>query len=86
MRYTYNTKGTCATTISFELEDGVVHDVQFSNGCDGNLKAIAALVEGMTAEQIRQRCTGITCGRKQTSCADQLTRAIELALEEGVLG
>lgn len=81
MQYRYKTKGTCSVAISFEIEKGVVHDVTFTGGCDGNLKAISRLVEGQTAEEIARRIGGVTCGWKPTSCGDQLARAVLEAAE-----
>ena len=81
MRYSYKTRGTCSTKIEFDLNDNVVSNVVFTNGCNGNLKAISSLVEGLTVEQIEERCKGITCGRKDTSCSDQLARAVREALD-----
>lgn len=81
MRYSYKTRGTCSTKIEFDLDDNVVRNVVFTNGCNGNLKAISSLVEGLTVEQIEERCKGITCGRKDTSCSDQLARAVREALD-----
>lgn len=75
----YNTKvsGVCADSIAFSLDDeGRVHNVAFDDGCDGNQKAIAKLVEGMPAEKVVALLRGNTCGRKQTSCADQFARAL----------
>ena len=80
MEYTYKTKGTCSSTISFELRDGRVYNVKFTGGCNGNLKAISALVEGLTVEEIESRVKGIRCGFKSTSCSDQLAIAIREAL------
>ncbi|MBO5371421.1 MAG: TIGR03905 family TSCPD domain-containing protein [Lachnospiraceae bacterium] len=82
MKYTYRTKGTCASQIELELEGNVVHNVKFTGGCDGNLKAIPKLVEGMTVEEIENRISGIRCGFKNTSCGDQLAKACRAALEE----
>lgn len=82
MAYGYRTKGTCSSFIEFELDDGIVHNVEFTNGCNGNLKAISKLVEGMEAEKVISLLKGNTCGRKPTSCADQLACALEAALEE----
>ena len=82
MRYNYRTNGTCSREISFDLENGIVTNVSFVGGCNGNLKAVSALVEGMTVEEIAARCKGITCGMKQTSCADQLVRAVQAALAQ----
>ena len=72
MHYTYKTKGTCARVIDLDIDGDRISNVKFTGGCDGNLKAIPALVEGMTVDQIRQRVAGIKCGFKDTSCADQL--------------
>lgn len=80
MNYTYKTKGTCSSKITFDLEDGIVKNVSFTGGCNGNLKAIARLVEGMDAERIIELLSGNTCGFKNTSCADQLAAAVKEAI------
>lgn len=72
----YTTHGSCARKIRFEVKDGTVHNIQFDGGCNGNLKMISKLLEGMTPAQIAERCSGNTCGAKSTSCADQLARAM----------
>ena len=82
MHYTYNTKGTCSVKIEFDIVDGKVSNVTFLGGCNGNLKGISALVEGMTPEQVIKKCKGIKCGFKPTSCPDQLALALETALSE----
>ncbi len=82
MNYKYKTKGTCAREITFELEDGIVKNVSFFGGCNGNLKGIAALVEGKKAEEIIPLIKGIKCGFKPTSCPDQLATALTEALNE----
>lgn len=82
MRYMYNTEYTCAQTISFDLEGDVVRNVKFMGGCDGNLKAIPILVDGMTVEEIESKLRGIKCGRKPTSCSDQLAKAVREAYEK----
>ena len=82
MNYKYKTSGTCAREITFELEDGIVKNVSFFGGCNGNLKGIAALVEGKKAEEIIPLIKGIKCGFKPTSCPDQLAKALEEALNE----
>ncbi len=82
MNFTYKTKGVCASTISFDITDGVVSGVSFIGGCNGNLKAISRLVEGMDAEKLIATLKGNKCGFKNTSCADQLAIAIENALKE----
>lgn len=79
MRYTYYTKGVCSMAIKFDISDNVISNVEFLGGCDGNLKAIATLVDGMTVEEIEQKLGGNTCGYKQTSCADQLAKAVRQA-------
>ena len=76
MHYSYRTSGTCASKIDFEINDGVVSDIVFTNGCNGNLKAISKLVDGWTADDIAGKLLGNTCGFKNTSCADQLAKAV----------
>ncbi len=73
---TYNTAGTCATEIDFDLKDGIVNNVRFKGGCPGNLQAISVLLEGMPATEVVKKLQGITCGNKTTSCTDQLTNAL----------
>ena len=73
--YEYKTSGTCAQRILFDVVDGKVHNVQFIGGCNGNLKGIAALVEGMDVDTVIERVQGTTCGMKKTSCPDQLAKA-----------
>ena len=81
-KFTYRTKGTCSSQIELELDGNVVHNVKFTGGCDGNLKAIPKLVEGMTVEEIESRISGIHCGFKNTYCGDQLAKACRAALEQ----
>lgn len=81
MEYTYQPQGTCSREIAFELDGDIVRNVHFVGGCSGNLQAIAKLVDGQSIEQIKERCAGIRCGVKSTSCADQLVKALELAQE-----
>jgi len=75
--YEYNTEGTCSTKINFNIEDGKLNSIKFEGGCNGNLKAISALLEGMDASFAVKKLKGIKCGNRDTSCADQLARAIE---------
>lgn len=77
--YQYKTKGTCCQMIYFDIEDNKVKNVQFLGGCNGNLKGIGALVEGMDVEDVISRVEGITCGMKKTSCPDQLAQALKAA-------
>ncbi|MBQ2412986.1 MAG: TIGR03905 family TSCPD domain-containing protein [Anaerotignum sp.] len=77
MHVKYDTKGICAVRVEFDVEDGVVKNISFLGGCDGNHKGLAALAEGMTPEEVARRLKGITCGRRSTSCPDQLAVALE---------
>ena len=77
MQYEYKTKGTCSQRIFFDVEEGKVKNVQFVGGCNGNLKGIAALVEGMDVADVIARVEGIRCGMKATSCPDQLAKALK---------
>lgn len=79
MQYEYKTKGTCSQKIFFDVEDGKVSNVQFLGGCNGNLKGIGALVEGMSIDDVISRLEGTTCGMKSTSCPDQLAQALKAA-------
>ena len=77
MQHQYRTKGTCSQSISFEIEDGKLRNVQFFGGCNGNLKGICSLVEGMEVKEVINRLDGIRCGLKSTSCPDQLAQALK---------
>ena len=77
----YKTKGTCSTNIHFEVEDGKVKNVSFTGGCNGNLKGISALVEGMKVEDVIDKLEGTTCSFKPTSCPDQLAKALKYYLQ-----
>ncbi|EHO86721.1 hypothetical protein HMPREF0380_00380 [Eubacterium infirmum F0142] len=79
MSYKFKTHGTCASFIDVEMDGDKIKEVKFTGGCNGNLKAISSLVKGMTLEEVREKLQGITCGSKDTSCADQLVHAIEEA-------
>lgn len=82
MKIERNNRGVCSRSVSFELDENHrVTGVSFVGGCNGNLKGVAALCEGMLAEDIIARCKGITCGFKSTSCPDQLAQALEEALQ-----
>ena len=73
----YKTSGTCSSAIDFEVEDGVVKEVKFIGGCNGNTQGVAALVKGMPVDEVVSRLEGIKCGFKGTSCPDQLARALK---------
>ena len=77
MNYEYRTKGTCSRAILFDIEDGILKNVQYVGGCNGNLKGIGALVEGMEVSEAIRRLEGIKCGMKSTSCPDQLAQALK---------
>lgn len=83
MQYRYKTQMTCSSEILFNLDGNVVTDITFIGGCNGNLKAIAKLVDGWTVEKIEEKLRGNTCGRRPTSCADQLARAVREAYNSG---
>lgn len=82
MKYKYNTKGVCAQQIEFDIDGDIITNVSFMGGCNGNLKAISKLVDGMTVDQIEEKLKGNTCGFKNTSCADQLAIAVRAAVEQ----
>ena len=79
MNHEYKTQGTCSQRIFFDIEDGKVKNVQFLGGCNGNLKGIGSLVEGMDVDEVIARLEGTTCGMKNTSCPDQLAKALKSA-------
>ena len=78
----YKTRGTCSSQISFDVVDGNLHNVQFTGGCNGNLKGIGALVEGLEVNDVITRLEGIKCGFKSTSCPDQLAQALKQAVNQ----
>ncbi len=79
MQYRYQTKGTCSREIIFEIVDNKLVNVEYIGGCNGNLKGISALVEGMDIDEVITRLEGTTCGMKSTSCPDQLACALKEA-------
>lgn len=83
MVYRYTTRGTCARSIEFEIDNGTVKNVRFEGGCNGNLKGIGSIVEGMKVEDVIAKLEGIRCGFKTTSCPDQLAQALRKAVENG---
>ena len=82
MKYTYKTNGVCAVQINFDINGDKITNVEFIGGCNGNLKAISKLVDGMSVSEIENKLKGNTCNRKTTSCADQLAVAVRKAFEE----
>ena len=79
--YNYVTEHTCSQLISLDLDGDVVKNINFMGGCNGNLQGISKLVEGMTVDKIEEKLQGIKCGRKPTSCPDQLAKAVRKAFE-----
>lgn len=82
MHYEYKTKGTCAQVINFDIDGDTITNVSFEGGCNGNLKAVSILVDGMTVDEIESKLSGNICGFKNTSCADQLAKAVREAYEK----
>ena len=82
MTYSYRPKGVCSQRMTVELEDGIIKNAEVLGGCHGNLQGICALVRGMRAEDAIERMKGIRCGFKNTSCPDQLAKALEEALQQ----
>lgn len=82
MHYTYKTQGVCSRTIDFDVENGILTNVHYVGGCDGNLKGVGKLVEGMQVDEVIKRLEGIKCGFKNTSCPDQLAKALKSTLTE----
>ncbi len=80
MRYDYTPSGVCSVKISFDLSDGIVSNIVFTKGCNGNTQGVSRLAEGMKAEELISRLEGIQCGTKGTSCPDQLAKAVKKAL------
>ena len=79
MKNVYKSKGVCSETIEFRVDNNKVHDVSFIKGCNGNAKGISALVEEMEVDEVITRLEGIKCGNKDTSCPDQLSKALKEA-------
>lgn len=72
----YKTKGTCSSAIEFEIEDGILKDIRFVGGCQGNTTGVAALAKGLPVEEVIEKLSGIQCGFRGTSCPDQLSKAL----------
>ena len=82
MHYTLYPKGVCSTQIDLDVTDGKKHNLSYTGGCNGNLKALGAMCEGASAEEVIRRLSGITCGYKATSCSDQLARLLKDAMKK----
>lgn len=83
MKFTYRPKGVCSQLMEIEIEEGRLTGLKVMGGCDGNLQGISRLVEGMEVEEVIRRLEGVRCGRKATSCPDQLAQALKLTLVQG---
>ena len=85
--HTHQNRGTCSRSTTVTLDDrGVIQCVQVVGGCNGNLKGIMSLLQGMDAREAIRRMEGLTCGPKSTSCPDQIARAIREALDKQTEG
>lgn len=81
-KFSFTPRGVCSSQIDFEIEGGIVHNVRFTRGCNGNTQGIGKLVEGMSADEVIKRLKGVDCAGRGTSCPDQLAKALELAKEQ----
>lgn len=82
MVYTFRLEGVCASEVRFDVVDGTVRDVQFEDGCDGNLKGISRLVQGMQIDDVITRLSGIRCGASATSCPNELSVCLARVVQE----
>ncbi|MBE6154788.1 MAG: TIGR03905 family TSCPD domain-containing protein [Firmicutes bacterium] len=82
MKYIYTTTGTCSKVISFDIKNNIITNIEFTGGCPGNLLAISKLVNGMTVEEIETKLKDIKCGFKDTSCANELAKAVREAYDK----
>ncbi|MBR0366208.1 MAG: TIGR03905 family TSCPD domain-containing protein [Clostridia bacterium] len=82
MKYSFTPRGVCSAQIDFEIEDGILKNVRFTRGCNGNTQGVGALCEGMSADEVIKRLDGINCNGRGTSCPDQLAKAVKMALEQ----
>ncbi|MBQ3427677.1 MAG: TIGR03905 family TSCPD domain-containing protein [Clostridia bacterium] len=82
MKYSFTPRGVCSAQIDFEIDDGIIKNVQFTRGCNGNTQGVGALCEGMRADEVVKRLEGINCSGRGTSCPDQLAKAVKMAMEQ----
>ena len=82
MRYEFETKGTCSQKVIFDLDDDIVSNVEVIGGCNGNLKGICSLIDGLTVQEIYDKLAGIRCQSKATSCPDQIAQAVMMAYKK----
>ncbi len=81
MKFNYKTENVCSTSVSFDYNDGIITNIKFKEGCNGNLKLLSKIMNGWDWEKIANECGGNTCGANSTSCADQLAKAVRAAKE-----
>ena len=79
-KFTFYPEGVCSMMIEIELDGDTIKDVVFTGGCNGNLSGISKLIKGMKAEEVVEKLEGTRCGFKDTSCPDQLSKALKLAM------
>lgn len=82
MTYNYETTGVCARRIFFDVDNGKIYNIKFDGGCPGNLKMLSKILNGWEANKIIEMCSGNICGNRNTSCADQLAKAVTKAMED----
>ena len=82
MNYSYEPQGVCPMQIDFDIDGDVITNIKFTGGCNGNLKAVSKLVNGWTVDKIEEALSGNTCGKRPTSCADQLAKAVRQAYND----
>jgi uncharacterized protein (TIGR03905 family) len=76
MKYTFKPKGVCSIEIQLDVENGIINDVKFVGGCNGNTQGVAALCRGRKTDEVIKLLSGINCGGRGTSCPDQLAKAL----------
>lgn len=82
MKYVHKQTGVCSKTVEYEIKDNKVYNVSFDGGCNGNLKGISNLIDGMEVEEVIKKLEGVTCGMRGTSCPDQLARGLKEYLKD----
>ena len=82
MKFTFKPSGVCSREYTIDLEDGIIKNIDIVGGCNGNLQGIKSLITGQKAEEVIDKLEGIKCGMKNTSCPDQIAKALKLAIEE----
>ena len=83
-KYTFTPHGVCCVQIEFESDGDIVKNIRFTRGCSGNTQGVAALADGMKAEDIVKRLENTDCGGRGTSCPDQLAKALKEAIKQAM--